>query len=77
MSRRRHYREANGGGGVESMLAAGAHVALSGFVAELRAAGDALDTAAHGLRTAGLGHEASQAMQAAIRARDAAGVEGA
>ena len=76
MSRRRH-REANGGGGVESMLAAGAHVALSGFVAELRAAGDALEVAAHGLRTAGLGYEASQAMQAAIRARDAAGVEGA
>ena len=76
MSRRRHHREANGGG-VESMLAAGAHVALSGFVAELRAAGDALDTAAHALRTAGLGAEASQAMQAALRARDATGLEGA
>ena len=76
MSRRRHHREANGGG-VESMLAAGAHVALSGFVAELRAAGDALDTAAHVLRTAGLGYEANQAMQAALRARDTAGLEGA
>ena len=75
MSRRRHHRETNGG--VDSMLAAGAHVALSGFVAELRAAGDALDTAAHVLRTVGLGAEASQAMQAALRARDAAGVEGA
>ena len=76
MSRRRHpRREANGG--VESMLAAGAHVALSGFVSELRAAADALEVAAYALRTAGLGHEASQAMQAALRARDAAGVEGA
>ena len=75
MSRRRPHREANGG--VESMLAAGAHVALSGYVSELLAAADALDTAAHGLRTAGLGYEASQTMQAAIRARDAAGVEGA
>ena len=72
MSRRRHYREANGGG-VDSMLAAGAHVALSGFVAELRAAGDALESAAHRLRTAGLGAEANQAYEAALRARDAAG----
>ena len=71
MSRRRHHREANGG--LDSMLAAGAHMALSGFVAELLAAGDALDTAAHALRTAGFGAEASQAMQAALRARDAAG----
>ena len=76
MSRRRHPRESNGGG-VESMIAAGAHVALSGFVAELRAAADALEVAAHALRAAGLGSEANQAMQAAIRARDAAGVEGA
>ena len=75
MSRRRH-RETNGGG-VDSMLAAGAHVALSGFVAELRAAGDALEAAAHGLRTAGLGFEANQAYEAALRAREAAGVEGA
>ena len=30
MSRRRHHRETNGGG-VDSMLAAGAHVALSGY----------------------------------------------
>ena len=74
MSRRRHHREANGG--VDSMLAAGAHVALSGFVAELRAAGDALESAAHGLRTAGLGFEANQAYEAALRARDAAGLEG-
>ncbi len=74
MSRRRHYREANGGG-VDSMLAAGAHVALSGFVAELRAAADALESAAHGLRTAGLGYEANQTMQAALRARAAAGLE--
>ena len=71
MSRRRHPREANGG--VDSMLAAGAHVALSGFVAELRAAGDALESAAHLLRTAGLGFEANQAYEAALRARDAAG----
>ena len=75
MSRRRPHRETNGG--LDSMIAAGAHVALSGFVAELRAAGDALDTAAHGLRTAGFGAAASHAMQAALRARDAAGVEGA
>ena len=75
MARRRHHREANGG--LDSMIAAGAHVALSGFVSELRAAADALDTAAHALRTAGLGSEASQAMQAALRARDAAGLEGA
>ena len=77
MSRRRHHRETNGGGGFDSMLAAGAHMALSGYVAELRAAGDALDTAAHALRAAGLGYEAAQAMQAALRARDAAGLEGA
>ena len=32
---------------------------------------------AHALRTAGLGSEASQAMQAALRVRDAAGLEGA
>ena len=75
MSRRRHHREENGG--LDSMIAAGAHVALSGYVAELRASGDALETAAHALRTAGLGSEASQAMQAALRARDAAGLEGA
>ena len=75
MSRRRHHRETNGG--VDSMLAAGAHVALSGFVAELRAAGDALESAAHLLRTAGLGAEANQAYEAALRARDAAGVDGA
>ena len=75
MSRRRHHRETNGG--VDSMLAAGAHVALSGFVAELRAAGDALESAAHLLRTAGLGAEANQAYEAALRAREAAGVEGA
>ena len=43
MSRRRHHRETNGG--VDSMLVAGAHLALSGYVAELRAAADALDTA--------------------------------
>ena len=75
MSRRRHHRETNGG--VESMIAAGAHVALSGYVVELRAAADALEVAAQALRAAGLGYEASQAMQAALRARDAAGVEGA
>ena len=75
MSRRRHTREANGG--VDVMLAAGAHMALSGFVAELRAAADALEVAVYALRTAGLGYEASQTMQSAIRARDAAGVEGA
>ena len=75
MSRRRHHRETNGG--LDSMLAAGAHMALSGYVAELRAAADALESAAHLLRTAGLGSEASQAMQAALRARDAAGLEGA
>ena len=75
MARRRHHRETNGG--VESMLAAGAHVALSGFVSELRAAADALEVAAHALRNAGFDYEASQAMQAALRARDAAGLEGA
>ena len=52
-------------------------MALSGYVAELLAAGDALEMAAYALRTAGLGSEASQAMQAAVRARDAAGREGA
>ena len=75
MSRRRPHRETNGG--LDSMIAAGAHVALSGFVSELRAAADALEVAAYALRTAGLGSEASQAMQAALRARDAAGLEGA
>ena len=75
MSRRRHHRETNGG--VDSMLAAGAHVALSGFVAELRAAADALESVAHELRTAGLGAEANQAYEAALRAREAAGLEGA
>ena len=71
MARRRHHREANGG--VDSMIAAGAHMALSGFVAELLAAGDALEMAAYALRTAGLGAEANQAYEAALRARDAAG----
>ena len=75
MSRRRHHREANGG--LDSRIAAGAHVALSGFVSELLAAADVLDTAAHALRKAGFGAEANQAYEAALRARDAAGLEGA
>ena len=74
MSRRRH-RETNGG--LDSMIAAGAHVALSGFVSELRAAADALEVAAHALRAAGLGAEANQTYQAALAAREAAGEPGA
>ena len=64
------------GHGLESMIAAGAQVALNGFTTELRAAADALEEAAKALRDkAGLGFEANEAYKAALRARDAVGVE--
>ena len=63
--------------GLETMIAAGAHVALSGYASALHGAADALEAAATVLRDkAGLGFEANQAYTAALRAREAAGVEG-
>ena len=62
---------------LDSMIAAGAHVALSGYASALHKAADALDDAAQALKDkAALGFEANQAYEAALRAREAAGVEG-
>ena len=64
--------------GLDSMIAAGAHVALSGYASALLSAADALENAAQALKEkAGLGFEANQAYQAALDARQVAGETGA
>ena len=63
---------------LDSMIAAGASVALSGYASALHKAADALDDAALALKDkAGLGFEANEAHQAAITARDVVGETGA
>ena len=63
---------------LDSMIAAGASVALSGYASALISAADALEDAAQALKDkAGLGLEANQAYQAALIARDVAGETGA